>query len=150
MSQNIRSSPAREALDFIVDTLTVEAGLRSISLSDTELQMLCFSETAPTLNEMSEVAEDFDCDYDPTAYERKVADLVMTARERLDRDDPAGFTKWRDATHELGKHDYYLNVMIAQAVASRRTPGNALKLGGSAVLIAGFLLAVMYYWMKRS
>lgn len=126
----------REAKEFLVARIVAEARLQRVSLSDIERKMLYFSETGWTLPDIVEVNSRFVRDYDSDEYERKISQLVRSARRRARMEDRAEFAAWSDAFRALRKEDHYLLVMIDKAGLSR--DHLRLWLTGISVVCMGF------------
>ena len=109
-----RFSNDREALDFIAAQIADQAQRDGVTLSEVERKMLYFSETAWTLPDMSEVSEEFDRDYDQSAFEKKISKLIKNAVSSA-RKQHEKFESWVDAIQRLRKEDRFLLVMVKQA-----------------------------------
>jgi hypothetical protein len=70
---------ARDAKEFLVNRITTEAQREGVPLSETEREMLYFSETAWTLPDIADVNEAFDRDYDQARFEEKIGTLVRNS-----------------------------------------------------------------------
>jgi hypothetical protein len=122
--RNSRSSPEqfsddREALDFIASRIAEEAQRDGVSLSEVERKMLYFSEAAWTLPEIWEVSDEFDRDYEPHSYEKKISHLIKRFAVRARKGSREEFDAWMAALRHLGKQDRYLLVMVKQAGLGR-------------------------------
>ena len=126
---------ARDAKEFLVARIVVEAQREGVSLSEIERKMLYFSETAWTLPDIREVSDAFDPEYDQDEYEKKIARLIRNARERARKENKQDLEAWSDAIRTLGKEDHYILEMIRQAGGSARPPGDLLKLWGTALVV---------------
>jgi hypothetical protein len=65
-----------EAKEFLISKIVTEAQSENVPLSEVERKMLYYTESAWTLPDMTEVAEEFDSEYDQSKYEKKIARLV--------------------------------------------------------------------------
>jgi hypothetical protein len=140
------SADARGAIDLVVTKIVAEADSEGVSLSAVERGMLYFSESAPTLPDIMEVNEAFERDYDRNEYEKKIAQLIGKAKQRVRRADKWNWEDWCNAIRALEKQDYYLLLMINQAGASVRPRGDLLKLFGAGLLIVlGFLFWLLFF-----
>ncbi len=140
---------AREAKEFLVSKIVEEAQRENIGLSELERKMLYFSETAWTLPDIYEVANEFDRTCDSDAYEAKVSRLVRNVDEWLSKTSPNQYEAWRAAIQILQREDHYLLVMVRQGLgtvrqASSRPPGDLARLWLTGFAIVSlFLLAVL-------
>jgi hypothetical protein len=123
-----RFSTERDTKEFLVGALVREAARQGRPLTDIERKMLYFSETGWTPDDMAEVAETFDREYDQAKYERKIAELAKAARIQMGEDGSA----WSGAVKRLAEGDHYLLVMIGQA--GNQGPGALTWRGVVAVL----------------
>ena len=106
-----RFSTERDAKEFLVEVLVREAATQGSPLADIERKMLYFSETGWTPDDVAEVADTFDREYDQATFERKIAKLSKAARSRMGKDGSA----WSEAVRRLAEGDHYILVMIGQA-----------------------------------
>ena len=118
---------SRDAVDFLVSKVAAEADSEGAPLSEIERKMLYFSETAPTLPDIVELNDAFDRDYNSDDYEKRIAGLIGTAKQRLRKSDKQMLEAWSDAIRALRKEDCYLLVMIDRAGASVRPRGDLLN-----------------------
>jgi hypothetical protein len=134
---------ARDAKEFLVNKIVEEAEREGVLLSDVERKMLYFSETGWTLPDMMEVNEAFDREYDQAAYESKIKKLVnqLLANARASDENSAS---WNEAVRTLKQEDHYILVMVDGATASKRPPGDMLKLVATALAVVCGLLAIVY------
>ena len=104
---------ASEAKEFVISRIVAEARSLAVSLSETEWQMLYWSEIYPPPNipNLKELAEHFDAECDSDEYEAKIRRLAEAARQR-DSVDAAQAQQWKDALDALSKEDHYVNVML--------------------------------------
>src|SRR5258708_15907028 len=92
---------AREAKEFLIAKIVDEAQRESVPLSDVEPKELYFSETAWALPDMASVNEAFDRDYDRRDYEKRIKQLVRSARTRARKEDPQTSRAWSAAIQTL-------------------------------------------------
>jgi hypothetical protein len=105
----------REAKEFLVARIVGEAARENVALSEVERKMLYFSETHWTLPDIIRVNKEFERDYDPGEYEKKIAHLAVKAAARDRRQSREEFDAWLAATRVLEKEDHYILVMIQSA-----------------------------------
>jgi hypothetical protein len=105
----------REALDYLVDRIAVEARRQNVPLSEIERKMLYFSESAWTLPDIKSISAEFDRDYDEDEYERKIAGLISSIVADNDERNNEKKTDWNRALAKAGEGDRYLFVMIDMA-----------------------------------
>lgn len=134
----------RDAKEFLAEALVREAARQGCPLTDIERKMLYFSETGWTPDDMTEVAETFDREYDQAEYERKIAKLAKAARIRMGKDRSA----WSEAVRRLAEGDHYLLVMVGQA-GNKRKPGALTWRGVVAVLSLLVALLAFTEWSWR-
>ncbi|HUK36476.1 MAG TPA: hypothetical protein VLV86_21310 [Vicinamibacterales bacterium] len=108
-----------EARRFFIDRVTAEAERQGISLSINERRMLNWSEVEPGCVADPELAEALANEISDEAYEAKVARLLVAAYERELSTDPSAKHSYREAYAVLKRGDYYLMVMVDQALGSR-------------------------------
>ena len=108
-----------EALDFIAARIADEAQRDGVPLSEVERKMLYFSETAWTLPDIWTIGDEFDLNFEQSAYEKKISKLIKKAVARALKQNHEEFEAWTAAIHHLNKNDRYLNVMIKQAGLGR-------------------------------
>jgi len=89
-----RFSDDRDALDFVVARIALEAQRDGAPLSEIERKMLYFSETAWTLPDDVDVNDEFDRKYDQQEYEKKIAQLISKAVKRVRKQQPEEFEAW--------------------------------------------------------
>jgi len=69
-------SSGREAKEYLIAQIVLEAEREGMPLSETERKMMYFTETAWTLPDIWEVNEVFERDYDQLTYEGKIGELA--------------------------------------------------------------------------
>jgi hypothetical protein len=130
-----------EAKEFLISKIVTEAQSENVPLSEVERKMLYYTESAWTLPEMIEVAEEFDSEYDQSKYEKKIARLVGKAYKRTCKQSRDEYDAWWRAVRFLDKEDHYISVMIR--LAGVRPRGDRLRLFVTAlIIVAGFLFAI--------
>lgn len=139
-----RFSNARDAKEFLVGQIVAQAQREAVPLSEVEQKMLYFSEHGWAPADIMETSSKFDSVCNQREYEEKIALLIRNARNRVHRQDKQELEVWADAIRALRKEDHYLLVMVDQAGASLRPPGDRLKLVGVALAIIGAGLLVVY------
>ncbi len=100
-----------------MDRIAREAEASGSPLTEIERKMLHFSESAWTLPDIAAVAEEFDREYDPAAYEAKIAKIIRQVRAKDRKNQPDEFAAWNEAVRTIRREDHYLLVMIDQAEA---------------------------------
>jgi hypothetical protein len=103
------------AKEFLISKVVQEAASSHVQLSDVERKMLYFTEAYPSLPDIIEVNAEFERNYDSDEYERKIAQLLRSARARASQSSPSGEQEWRDALNTLRKEDHYILVMVSLA-----------------------------------
>lgn len=131
MTENAESDhqAAHQAKEFIISKVLQEASVEGVPISEVEKKMLYFSEVEQEPDDLYEVNEQFDKQYDAEEYEAKIAGLVKRAYQR-DRDSSDQLAQqWLDQIRALQKEDHYILVMVSQA--GLRLPGDGSRLFGT-------------------
>ena len=107
---------------FFVERVLQQAERENINISGLEKAMLSFTESGDW-EFGSEIAEQFDDEYDQDEYERKVAGLLKRAYDQ-DLKEGAGptgdaQTAYRAAYEKLRKEDNYILIMIDQVLKDK-------------------------------
>jgi hypothetical protein len=132
-------SSGREAKEYLIAQIVLEAEREETSLTETERKMMYFTETAWTLPDMWEVNEVFERDYDQATYEGKIGKLARKARAH--RATANELETWDEAVRTLKNEDHYLLVLLAApAGSSNSLLVDRLKLVGTAALVCLLLL----------
>lgn len=107
-----RFRTVREAKEYLISQILVQADQDGVPLSDVERKMLYFSETDWTEPNMASVNQKFDQSCDPDEYEKKIGQIVRRIRDQHEGkcDD-----NWDDAVERLRDEDHYLQVLIEGA-----------------------------------
>ena len=100
------------AKHFLLSKVGEQASHDGIALDEIEQRMFLFSESSGRPD--FEANEKFDKDYDSSAYESKVAQLLGRAYAR-DKKAEDGGESWKAALTALGGEDFYGLVMVDQA-----------------------------------
>jgi hypothetical protein len=103
---------APAAKEFLVRCIVDEAQREGTPLTDTERDMLYFSETYWTLPNIFEINEAFERDYDQGEYETKISALIRNFKTRAAKEDSAALEAWNDSVRILEAEDHYILVMI--------------------------------------
>jgi hypothetical protein len=136
----------REAKEFLISRIVVEAQRENVLLSEVERKMLYFTESGWTLPDMTAVSEEFDRDYDQNKYEKKIARLIRNAAKHDRKESRDEYDAWWTAIRRLQTEDHYLVVMIRQA--GLRPSGDLLRLWGTGVVIVLLFLALIVLSIK--
>jgi hypothetical protein len=132
-------SGAREAKEYLVEQILLEAQREGISLSEIERKMLYFSENYWTLPEMPEISKEFDRLYDQEKFEAKIAGLIRRIQQEFLHDEVAEL-RWDEAVSTFSKEDHYLLVLLKDNKTD--TPTRTRSLGSYIkLLLIGFLIA---------
>ena len=100
------------AKQFLLSRLGEQASHDGTAIDEIEQRMFLFSESSGRLD--LEANEEFDKDYDSSAYESKVAKLLGRAYAN-DTKTEVGRASWEAALRALGREDFYGLVMVDQA-----------------------------------
>ena len=109
-------SSGREAKEYLIAQIVLEAEREGMPLSETERKMMYFTETAWTLPDIWEVNEVFERDYDQPTYEGKIGKLARNARARGAAANE--LETWKEAIRTLKREDHYLLVLLAAPTGS--------------------------------
>lgn len=113
------SLTAEEARRFFIDRIVAEAERQGKPLSGNERRMLSWSEVEPGCVADPELAEALANEISDHDYEAKVSRLLVAAYERELSASPAAKDEYRAAYSVLKRGDYYLMVMVQQALGGR-------------------------------
>ena len=108
--------------------------------------MLLFSEVGWAPPDIMEVSDEFDRQYDPNEYEKKVSTIITHLDKRLQKDSPAEYDDWKSAVKYLKGKDHYVNVMIGQAGV--RPPHDRLKLLGDGFGARRGVRCLVFYFAR--
>ncbi len=136
----------REAKEFLISRIVLEAQRENIPLSEVERKMLYFTESGWTPPDMTEVYEDFDRDYNQNKYEQKIAKLIRKAAKYDYKESREEYDAWWAAIRFLKREDHYISVMIG--ISGLRPAGDQLRLFGSALAIVVCFLLVLFLSIK--
>jgi hypothetical protein len=137
---------AREAKEFIVAQVVLEAQRENVILTEVERRMLYFSESGWTLPDIAAVCDEFDAECDQDKYERKIARLIGRAYSRACKGDRQAYEKWWASMRLLGREDHYIVVMIR--LAGLRPRYDQLKLFVTGLAIVALILGGMFVSIK--
>ncbi len=111
---------ADEAKQFFIEKIAEQALRDNQPLSDVERKMLRWTELYPIPGmppeELMELNQQFEAEYDSDEYESKIAGLFQRAYEHETED---ARQDWKAAYDVLGREDHYILVMIDQALAGK-------------------------------
>ena len=116
----------RQAKEYLIRCITREAEHQNTPLSETERDMLYFSETAWTLPDMAAVNQAFDRDYDQASYEARISALIREFKKRAAKEDSAALDTWKEAVNTLQTEDHYILVMVGIADGRLSPSGPAM------------------------
>jgi hypothetical protein len=132
----------REAKEFLISRIVLEAQRENIPLSEVERKMLYFTESGWTLPDMTTVYEAFDRDYNQNKYEQKIAKLIRKAAKYDYKESREEYDSWWAAIRFLKREDHYISVMIG--ISGLRPAGDQLRLFGTALaIVVCFLLFLL-------
>ncbi len=133
-----------DAKEFIVSRITDQAALENVDLSEVERKMLYFSERHPSLPDISQVATEFDQNYNMFEYEAKIVGLVRNAFRRDKKVSPEKMEKWVAARRALRWEDHYIKVMVGHALKyEHRTRDFLIYLGVAGAVILLIILKII-------
>ncbi|MGP0076579.1 MAG: hypothetical protein ACLPWF_32085 [Bryobacteraceae bacterium] len=134
---------SRDAKEFIVSRIVVEAQRQNVPLSEVERKMLYFSETAWTLPDIAAVSGTFDRKCDQKEYVNLVRDFCVYARA----DARSDFDAWNEAVRTLSHEDHYVRSLIGVATPPVRPRGDLVRLLVIASTIVGVFVAIAFWKM---
>ncbi len=135
----------QQAKAFLISQVVEEAERENVSLSEVERKMLYFTEAEESLPDIYEVNDQFEREYDSSAYEKKIAGLLRSAFRRNRQESPEGENRWKQAIADLRKEDHYLLVMVDQSLQPSEAMAWGLGLGiGVGISIVLFLLTILW------
>jgi hypothetical protein len=141
-------SSGREAKEYLIAQIVLEAEREGMPLSETERKMMHFTETAWTLPDIWEVNEVFERDYDQQTYEGKIGKLARKARARGAAANE--LETWKEAVRALKREDHYLLVLLAAPTGSSDSLlVDRLKLVGTALLVCLLLIAGVFLFSSK-
>ena len=111
-----------EAKRFFVDRIVAEAAAELKPLSDSERQMLSFSESDPEFVVDPALVKKLAAEISDEEYERKIAGLLKRAYQRDLARDSAVRDSYREAYAVLNQGDHYLLIMINRALGGKLRP----------------------------
>jgi hypothetical protein len=111
-----------DAKRFFVDRIVAEAAAELKPLSDSERQMLSFSESDPEFIVDPALVNKLAAEISDEDYERKIAGLLERAYQRDLARDSAARDMYREAYAVLNQGDHYLLIMINQALGRQLRP----------------------------
>jgi hypothetical protein len=132
-----------QAKDFLVRQTAEQALLDRVPLSDREKRIMCFTEGENSSEEISKLDDEFEANFDSTAYEAKISKLLNHAYFRLKKGNPETARHWDECIRLLSKGDHYIVVLWGQRFSTERPPHDSWKLFGTAMLVTVLGLAVM-------
>jgi len=136
----------REAKEFLISRIVLEAQRENIPLSEVERKMLYFTESGWTLPDMTAVCEEFDRDYNQNKYEQKIAKLIGKAAKHDYKESREENDAWWSAIRFLKREDHYISVMIG--IAGLRPAGDQWRLFGTALSFVICFLLVLFLSIK--
>jgi len=107
---------------FFMDRIIAEAERQGIPLSNNERRMLNWSEVEPGCESDPDLAEALESEISDQAYEAKICGLLEAAYERELSADAAAKESYRAAYSVLKRGDYYVMIMIEQALGAKLRP----------------------------
>ena len=136
----------REAKDFLVQQTADQAERDGVPLSELEKRMMCFTESAETVEDPIELNEEFEAQYDTAEYETKIARLLGRAYKRLKNEDPVTARTWDVAVRELKQGDHYILVMWRARLVATSGPWGFWKTMGASLVLVVVMLTLVLIW----
>lgn len=141
-----RFSTVREAMEYLVSRILLQADRDGVQLTDVERKMLYFSETGWTLPDMMDVNREFDENYDQDEYEMKIRKIV-----RRIYDEPDSDNSWDEAVDRIRDEDHYLQVLIGGVFrkSDKFTWGDKVRVVLAASVVVAVILPVSFFVFSR-
>jgi hypothetical protein len=134
----------KQAKDFLRQQTAEQAALEGVPFSDIEKRMMYFTESDASCENPLELNEKFEAQFDTQKYEAKISRLLLRARERLKREDPAKARTWDQSIRALRKGDHYILVLWdINPPSEHRIRDSFQLLGLSLLLVAGIGVAAV-------
>ncbi len=140
----IQRMRVREAKDFLVRQIQEQAALEGESLSELESRMLYFTEQGGLTEEMRQINEEFDANYDSAKYEKKISRLMGHAYKRLCKESESSRRTWDAAIRRLKRGDHYVLVMWDMRPGLHAS--SLIGVGIGAFVLAGYFGVI---WITR-
>ena len=105
-----------DARHFLIDKIVAQAEREGVPLSDNERKMLDWSEVEPGCVADPQVAEALANEISDQDYEKKIKGLLAATYRSDVAATPDAKDAYREAYSVLKKGDYYLLVMLEQAL----------------------------------
>lgn len=133
-----------EAKDFLVQQTAEQALLEAVTLSGLEKRMMYFTENDDISEDATKLNDEFNAQYDTSAYESKISGLLHRAYARVERENPEAARLWIEAIGVLRKGDHYILVLWGQSPPTKRPPYDFLKLLGTSLVVTVAGVALMF------
>jgi hypothetical protein len=108
-----------EAKRFVVDRVLRQTHTEGVPLSETEQQMLSWSESDPDFVGDPRLPERLASEISDDAYEKKIRGLLARSFAADEAASPASADQWRRASKILHQGDHYISVMIDESIGGR-------------------------------
>jgi hypothetical protein len=131
-----------EAKGVLVNEIARQANLEGISLSDLERRMLYFTESGDCPEDVFELNDAFEAEYDTSEYEKKISGLAKRAYRRLKKENSAGLQVWDQAVKKLNEGDHYIMLMV-RSRGKEKLPLSFWKTMGLSFLLVLVLLVIL-------
>lgn len=145
MEGQMNFSSQLDARQFLVNKITIEAGVSGVVLSDAELRLLLLNLNEPesATGIPVEMLED-----EKGTHENKIRALLQSAYSR-DGDDPEEQRKYKDAAQALKGSDHYIQIIVASAVPRRSLIGDiAIYVLLALAMVA--MIVVLHMWTRKT
>jgi hypothetical protein len=111
----------KQAKRFFSDRIIHQAGAEHVPLSTAERKMLVWSESDPELHgsDALDAAATLSTEMSDDEYEAKITGLLRRAYEADCAADVQARTQWRAAADVLNRGDYYISIMVNDAIGSK-------------------------------
>ena len=138
---------AGEAKEFVISRIIAEANREDVSLTDTEQQMLWWTEVHPEphIPDLKRLAERFDSECDSDEYETKMKGLLNAARNNATHEKQ----RWDEAVRAIEKEDHYLGVILMGSGQNSAQVSLPIVNRFLAVVIFVVVLIGVVMWLAR-
>lgn len=133
-----------EAVQFLANKITIQAGVSGVALADAELRLLLLNLRDPLSagGIPVEVLED-----KKGIHEEKIRELLQSAYSR-DANDPEEQQKYKDAARALKDSTHYMRIVVTSAVPRPSLIGNIAIYVFIALAIAA-MIVVLQVWTRK-
>jgi hypothetical protein len=134
----------REAKDFLIEQIAVQAQVENVTLSALEKRMMYFTEAKSALEDLATLNAEFEAQNDRAKFEKRISRLMRHAHKRVRKESAEKMQAWSRAIRCLQRGDHYLLVMWDQR------PGIKVSdLYGLGVVVLAFAAFAGLEWLVQ-